>query len=270
MSRRVDIWGVVNVTPDSFSDGGHYLDPGRAISHGRELAAQGADVIDVGGESTRPGATPITVSEEIDRLRPVVTELLDDGLVVSVDTMRAETAREAISWGVPIINDVSGGLCDPDMLPVIANSSVRFVLMHWRSPSATMDDHARYDNVVSEVADHLTARVDAAAQSGVDPSRITVDPGFGFSKTPEHNWELCRQIANIVSLGFPVLAGVSRKRFIASLFPAGHEMADRDEASAMVGAVLAQRGVSALRVHSVMSQHRALEIMRQTGEAAGV
>lgn len=261
MSGEVQIWGVVNVTPDSFSDGGKYLDPDSALSHARSLLADGADVVDVGAESTRPGATRISVAEEIDRLTPVVSALVADGHRVSVDTMNAETATAMIGLGVPLINDVSGGLADPDMLTTIAASPVTYVMMHWRGHSDIMDQHATYTDVVAEVVEHLQARVQAAVDAGIDTDRIMLDPGFGFSKNPDHNWELARRITELVGLGFPVLAGVSRKRFIGALFSGDHEMTARDDPSAMVGALLAARGVSALRVHNVASQRRALEIM---------
>jgi dihydropteroate synthase len=261
---------VVNVTPDSFSDGGLYGDPTRALDHARQLAASGAAVIDVGAESTRPGAKRVSVTDEIDRLRPVVTALVDEGYPVSVDTMNAETAREAIGWGVSIINDVSGGLADPEMMATVSSSGVRYVMMHWRGHSDTMDDYANYDNVVSEVVDHLESRVMVAKKAGIDESLIMVDPGFGFAKNAEHNWSLARGIDRVVALGYPVLAGVSRKRFIASLLPADHDMSDRDAPSAMVGALLARSGVSALRVHSVWHQQNALEIMTRMGVAENV
>jgi len=257
----VDIWGVVNVTPDSFSDGGEFFAPERALTHARQLFVQGATVVDLGAESTRPGAKRISVSEEIDRLTPVVSGLLADGHRISVDTTNAETAERMMALGVAIINDVSGGLADPGMFAVVASGTSDYVLMHWMGPSDRMDDLAHYDSVVSDVSGHLSLRVTKAQEAGIDPARMTIDPGFGFSKTPEHNWELCRGIGEIVSLGYPVLAGVSRKRFIGTLLPTGHTMSDRDEPSAMVGAVLAARGVRALRVHSVASQVRALEIM---------
>jgi len=252
------VWGVVNVTPDSFSDGGEFFAPEQALTHARQLAREGADVLDVGAESTRPGALRVSVTKEVDRLAPVVSGLLAEGYRVSVDTMRAETARQMIALGVPIINDVSGGLADPDMFSVIAAHEVEYVLMHWLGPSEAMDSLAHYDCVVSEVCEHLTNRLAEAAAAGINPARITVDPGFGFSKNPEHNWELCRGIGDVVALGYPVLAGVSRKRFIGALLPTGHDMGHRDAPSAMVGAVLASRGVAALRVHSVSSQRRAL------------
>jgi dihydropteroate synthase len=266
VSGGVQIWGVLNVTPDSFSDGGAYVDQDVALRHGRSLVADGADVIDVGAESTRPGATRVAVDEEIRRLTPVVSALVADQHVVSVDTMNAETATAMIDLGVAIINDVSGGLADPDMLPALSSSSVRYVMMHWQGHSDTMNNHGTYIDVVSEVVRHLEGRIQAAIDAGVDPDRIIVDPGFGFSKNPNHNWELVRGIADVVGVGCPVLAGVSRKRFIGALFSGDHEMADRDDPSAMVGALLAARGVSALRVHNVASQRRALEIM---GRAEG-
>ena len=265
MTAEAQMWAVVNVTPDSFSDGGKFFDPTLALSHARSLVADGADVIDVGAESTRPGAQRISAEEEIERLTPVVTELVEEGHVVSVDTMRAQTAAAMIDVGVRTINDVSGGLADPDMLTTIAAHDVTYVAMHWRGPSDTMDQQATYDNVVTDVVAHLQQRTDAAIRAGISPERIMVDPGFGFAKNPEHNWELVREIAHVVALGFPVLAGVSRKRFIGALFAGDHEMSDRDDPSAMVGALLAASGVSALRVHSVTSQRRALEIMGRAG-----
>jgi len=263
VSDGVQVWGVVNVTPDSFSDGGKYLDPERALSHARSLLAEGADVVDVGAESTRPGATRVSVSEEIDRLTPVVSGLLSEGHRVSVDTMNADTATAMMSLGVHIINDVSGGLADPNMVAAIAGANITYVMMHWRGHSDTMDQRATYNNVVEEVVSHLEGRIQAAIDAGIQPERIVVDPGFGFSKNPDHNWELVRGISHVVGLGLPVLAGVSRKRFIGELFTSDHDMSDRDDPSAMVGALLVARGVSSLRVHNVVSQRRALEIMER-------
>lgn len=257
----VSVWGVLNITPDSFSDGGQYLDPGAALSHSRTLVAQGADVVDVGAESTRPGAERISVDEEIARLTPVVSELVGEGHRVSVDTMNAPTAHAMVDLGVGIINDVSGGLADPDMFSVIAHTEVTYVLMHWRGHSKTMDGLAHYDDVASDVASHLADRVNQARAAGILDSQIIVDPGFGFSKNPDHNWQLCRGIDRVVGMGYPVLAGVSRKRFIGATLPDGHDMAERDWPSALVGAELARRGVAHLRVHSVTTQRQALEIM---------
>jgi dihydropteroate synthase len=263
------IWGVLNITPDSFSDGGKYLEPAAALSHARGLLAQGADVVDVGAESTRPGAERIGVDEEIARLTPVVSELVAEGHRVSVDTMNAPTARAMADLGVGIINDVSGGLADPDMFSVIADTEVTYVLMHWRGQSKTMDDLAHYDDVVFNVASHLAERVNEASEAGIEDSRIMVDPGFGFSKNPDHNWQLCRGINRIVGMGYPVLAGVSRKRFIGATLPDGHDMAERDWPSALVGAELIRRGVSHLRVHSVTIQRQALEIMARMDGSHG-
>lgn len=257
----VSVWGVLNITPDSFSDGGKFLDPRTALSHARTLVAQGADVVDVGAESTRPGAERISVGEEIERLTPVVSQLVAEGHRVSVDTMNAPTAHAMVDLGVGIINDVSGGLADPDLFSVIADTEVTYVLMHWRGHSKTMDGLAHYDDVVSDVASHLADRVNHAVGAGIDRDQIVLDPGFGFSKNPDHNWQLCRQVDRIVAMGFPVLAGVSRKRFISAALPDGHEMAERDWPSALVGAELVRRGVAHLRVHSVTTQRQALEIM---------
>lgn len=260
-SDQVMVWGVVNITPDSFSDGGQFLSPEAALQQARTLVAQGADIVDLGAESTRPGAERIPVAEEIARLTPVVSELVAEGYRVSVDTMNAVTARAMVSLGVEIINDVSGGLADPDMLGVMAESGAWCVLMHWRGHSKTMDSLATYDDVVVEVTTHLDSRVRAAVAAGIDPQHIILDPGFGFSKNPDHNWELCKRIDEVVAMGFPLLAGVSRKRFIAATLPEGHSMADRDWPSALVGAMLARKGVRHLRVHSVTAQRQALEIM---------
>lgn len=265
MKARPELWGVVNVTPDSFSDGGKYLDADAAVSQGLALLAAGASVVDVGAESTRPGAVRVQVPEEIDRLTPVVSALVGNGVVVSVDTMNAETAAQMVALGAAVINDVSGGLADPEMLSVMAHSGARVVLMHWKGPSERMDELARYDDVVSEVVHHLHTRAEAAISAGVDRERIVLDPGFGFSKTADHNWELCRGIDRVVELGFPVLAGVSRKRFVAGLLPEDHQMPDRDAPSAMVGAMLAARGVSALRVHDPLTQSWALEVWERAG-----
>lgn len=266
MKARPELWGVVNVTPDSFSDGGKYLDVQAAVTHGLALRAAGASVVDVGAESTRPGAVRVSVAEEIDRLTPVVSALVGSGAVVSVDTMNAEAAAQMVGLGASIINDVSGALADPEMLSVMSHSDTRVVLMHWKGPSERMDDLARYDDVVSEVVHHLRTRAEAAISAGVDREKIVLDPGFGFSKTAEHNWELCRDIDRVVELGFPVLAGVSRKRFIAGVLHHDHQMSDRDAPSAMVGAMLAARGVSALRVHDPITQSWALEVWEKAGE----
>lgn len=261
-----ELWGVLNVTPDSFSDGGWFLDPDAAIEHALDMVNQGADVIDVGAESTRPGAARVDAETELARLEPVVTELLRQSVRVSVDTMRAEVAEAALAWGVPIINDVSGGLADPLMHQVVADSDAQYVLMHWRGHSDQMDAHATYDDVVAEVCGELEGQLEAARRAGIADSRLIVDPGLGFAKTPEHNWQLVRGIEKVHALGFPVLIGASRKRFLGQLLPEGHEVTNRDGVSAALGVVLAGRGIAALRVHNLRAQRQALEVWRLSHE----
>ena len=217
---RCLVMGVVNVTPDSFSDGGQWYGADAAIAHGLELAAQGADIVDVGGESTRPGAQRIGEDEELRRIGPVVTELVRAGLPVSIDTMRARVAEYALDAGVQLVNDVSGGLADPDMPRLVAAAGVSYVVMHWRGHSHDMYSRAVYADVVTEVRDELTRRVDAVVRAGVDPGRIVLDPGLGFGKRPEHNWPLLTHLTEVGTLAgraFPVLVGASRKRFLGNL-----------------------------------------------------
>jgi dihydropteroate synthase len=254
------LWGVLNVTPDSFSDGGDFVSVDLAIERAHQMVADGASIIDVGAESTRPGADRIEAAEEISRLTPVVAELLAAGIQVSVDTMRAETARAIVELGAPIINDVSGGLADPQMFGVVAEAEVDYVLMHWRGHSEQMDSLAHYDDVVSEVITEISERIDAAQAAGIDPSRLWVDPGIGFAKNVEHNWELCRQIDQIVTMGFPVLVGASRKRFLGALLPEGHHPKDRDGVSVALSVSLAGSGVSAFRVHEPRLHREGLEV----------
>lgn len=254
------LWGVVNITPDSFSDGGKFFDPVAAIGHAKALVAAGASVVDLGAESTRPGALRIDAAVEIDRLRPVVAPLLEAGVRVSIDTMRAEVAREMLALGVTIINDVSGGLADPDMLDVVGQSEAEFVIMHWLGPSDTMDSLAHYDDVTAEVIAHLRQRVGQAVQAGIDPERIWLDPGLGFAKNPDHNFTLCAEIDQIVALDHRVLVGASRKRFLGTLLPEGNTPAERDGVSAALAVALADKAVSALRVHDVAGHREALSV----------
>lgn len=254
------LWGVLNVTPDSFSDGGVYADPGAALAHALRMHRDGAVVIDVGGESTRPGAARIPLEEEARRVLPVIGALVASGLTVSVDTMNALTAQAAIDAGASVVNDVSGGLADPQMLRVVAGSGVDYALMHWRAHSTVMDDHARYGDVVAEVAEELRARIEAAVEAGINPDRIIVDPGLGFAKTPAHNWELLAGIETIVSLGHRVLVGASRKRFLGELIANEHEPADRDGLSAALALALAPRGVWGFRVHNPLVHAQAFEV----------
>ncbi len=259
------LMGVVNVTPDSFSDGGRWATTDAAITHGRDLVADGADILDIGGESTRPGATRPLVEEELGRVVPVIRALVDDGAVVSVDTMRAEVAAEALAAGATIVNDVSGGLADPRILDVVADSDATYVCMHWRAHSDRMTDFAVYDapgGVLAAVRDELGERVDAARAAGVADERIVLDPGLGFAKKPAHNWRLLAGIPVLQSLGFRVLVGASRKSFLGTLLAdaAGEPrpVDDREDATTALTVLLAQQRVWGLRVHDVRASHDAL------------
>jgi dihydropteroate synthase len=211
---RCAVLGVLNVTPDSFSDGGQFLDRDDAVRHGVALRAAGADLVDVGGESTRPGATRVDAATECARVLPVITDLTAQGVPVSIDTTRAAVAAAAVEAGAVLVNDVSGGLADSDMAGVIAAARVPWLLMHWRGAA---DAPASYEDVIGEVRAELVARVDAAVLAGVDPSLILLDPGLGFAKSAAHNWTLLRRLDVLVALGFPVLVGASRKRFLGHL-----------------------------------------------------
>lgn len=260
-SRGTVIVGVLNVTPDSFSDGARYVETGRAVEHAHELAQAGADIIDIGGESTRPGADPVDPRLEAARIMPVVAAVAAAGITVSVDTMHATTARAALQAGARIVNDVSGGLTDPDMHAVVAESGAQYILGHLRGTPKTMNDHSHYDEVTAELVAELSQRILAARTAGIDPSRIVVDPGLGFAKTAEHNWMLLRNLPALTALGYPLMVGASRKRFLASLLPSGAPMADRDLPTALLSALLADRGVNALRVHNVAATRIALDIV---------
>lgn len=256
---RPKIVGILNVTPDSFSDGGRWLDAGAAIARGRELVALGADIVDVGGESTRPGANRVSPDEEQRRVIPIVETLSALGIAVSVDTMRASTAVAAIEAGAQIINDVSGGLADADMLAVVADSDATFVAMHWRGHSDHMDDLARYDDVAREVRDELAARLEAITEAGIERSRVVLDPGFGFAKNAEQNWELLARLNELGTLDVPLLVGVSRKRFLAELLPADAAVTERDLPTSVISCLLAERGVWGVRVHDVAGTRLAID-----------
>jgi dihydropteroate synthase len=250
--------GVVNVTPDSFSDGGQWYGADAAIGHGLDLAAQGADIVDVGGESTRPGAQRIDEAEELRRVGPVVTELVRAGLTVSIDTMRARVAEFALGAGAQLVNDVSGGLADPDLPRLVAAAGVSYVVVHWRGHSQDMYARAVYADVVTEVRDELAKRVDAVMHAGVDPGRIVLDPGLGFGKRPEHNWPLLARLAELGTLAggtFPVLVGASRKGFLGKLLAGSdgtpRSLAHRDQATVAVTALAAAAGAWCVRVHEV-------------------
>jgi dihydropteroate synthase len=253
------------VTPDSFSDGGRFLAPPAAVEHGLRLHRQGADLIDVGGESTRPGADRVAAREELRRVLPVVAALAEAGVPVSIDTTRAAVARRAVDAGAVLVNDVSGGVADPEMLPTIAALGVRCVLMHGRGPSATMQSLARYGDVVAEVLDELMGRVEAAVWAGVDRDRIIIDPGLGFAKQPEHNWQLLRALSALVGTGYAVLVGASRKRFLGDLLRAGERLrppAELDAATTAATALAAFHGVWGVRVHDARAAADAVAVSR--------
>ncbi|KUN33810.1 dihydropteroate synthase [Streptomyces longwoodensis] len=272
---RCAVMGVVNVTPDSFSDGGRWFDTTAAVKHGLTLVAEGADLVDVGGESTRPGATRVDEAEELRRVIPVVRGLASEGVVVSVDTMRASVAEQALAAGAALVNDVSGGLADPAMVPVVADAGAPFVVMHWRGFLEGGAVRGVYDDVVSEVVDELHARVEAVLAGGIAPDRIVVDPGLGFSKEAGHDLTLLAHLDRLRALGHPLLVAASRKRFLGRVL-AGPEGAppparERDAATAAVSALAAQAGAWAVRVHEVHATAdavrvaRALEGARQAG-----
>ncbi|WP_235498857.1 dihydropteroate synthase [Knoellia sp. Soil729] len=258
------VMGVVNVTPDSFSDGGEWFEPEAAIAHGRELIAAGADLIDVGGESTRPGAERPPLEEELRRVVPVVKALAAEGTAVSIDTMRAAVAAAALDSGAALVNDVSGGQADGEMAAVVAQAGIPFVVMHWRAHSTTMQSQAVYGDVVSDVCAELTARVETLKDSGVHSDQIILDPGFGFSKTAEHNWALLRHLDALVALGHPLLVGTSRKAFLGRLGrPAGAEprpATERDLTTAVTSFHSARHGAWAVRVHDVAATVQALDV----------
>ena len=240
------IMGILNVTPDSFADGGRHNEFDAAIARGLEMIAEGVDIIDIGGESTRPGADRVSEIEEIERTIPVITELAKQKVIISIDTMRASTAETAINAGASIINDVSGGLADPQMLQTVARLQVPYIAMHWRGQSKDMDSKAIYKNVVSDVISELQERIDSALDAGIQASNLIIDPGLGFAKDAHHNWEIIDSIDSFVALGYPVLIGASRKRFLG-----GDSPDEREQATIDLTNRLATTGVWAVRVHSV-------------------
>ncbi|UYN82848.1 MAG: dihydropteroate synthase [Microcella sp.] len=260
-ARRPDLWGILNVTPDSFSDGGRYLDADAAIEHGVRMVAEGASVIDVGGESTRPGAAPVTPKVERERVVPVVAGLAGQGIHVSIDTMHAATAAAAVDAGAVIVNDVSGGLHDADMAPLVAELEVDFVAMHWRGPSEVWDARSTYTWAPHDVRDELRARLDALLEAGIAPRRLWIDPGLGFAKQHEHNWQLLAHLSELDVLGARVLVGASRKRFVGALLPEGEAADERDLPTAVISALASLAGVDALRVHDVRANARALDVV---------
>ena len=268
------VMGVVNVTPDSFSDGGAWFDQRTAIRHGLDLVREGADIVDVGGESTRPGAQRVSLHEELRRVVPVIEALAAEGVPVSVDTMRAEVAEAAVASGARLVNDVSGGLADPAMPRVVAKAAVPYVVMHWRGHSHDMDTRAVYADVVGEVTDELRARIGAIVREGVDPARLIVDPGLGFAKRPEdnHNWTLLAHLDALIDLGHPVLVAASRKRFLGRLLAAPdgtpRPFAESDDATVAITALAAAAGAWCVRVHNVRPNADAVRAAAAWGAAA--
>ena len=240
------IMGILNVTPDSFADGGRHNEFDAAVARGLEMIAEGVDIIDIGGESTRPGAERVSEAEEIERTIPVIAELAKHGVKISIDTMRASTAEAAIKAGASIINDVSGGLADPQMLQTAARLKVPYIAMHWRGQSKDMNSKAIYNDVVIDVISELQERITAALDAGIGVGNLIIDPGLGFAKDAKHNWEIIDSIDAFVDLGYPVLVGGSRKRFLG-----GDSPDEREQATIDLTKRLATTGVWAVRVHSV-------------------
>ncbi|HEY9373660.1 dihydropteroate synthase [Streptomyces sp.] len=264
---RCAVMGVVNVTPDSFSDGGRWFDTTAAVKRGMELVAEGADLIDVGGESTRPGATRVDEAEELRRVVPVVRGLAAEGVTVSVDTMRASVAAQAVAAGAALVNDVSGGLADPEMIPAVAAAEVPFVVMHWRGFSENMNSLAVYEDVVGEVVAELRTRMEAVVDGGIAPERIVLDPGLGFAKRARHDLALVAHLAELRALGRPLLVAASRKRFLGAVLAGDNATPppparERDAATAAVSAIAAHEGAWAVRVHEVRATADAVRVAR--------
>jgi dihydropteroate synthase len=259
VSDRPRVFGILNVTPDSFSDGGRFAAVTDAVAAALRLAEAGADYIDVGGESTRPGASPVPLDEEQRRVVPVIEALVERGVPVSIDTMHAATVRAALAAGASIVNDVSGGLADPAMPEVVAEAGVPFIAMHWRGPAGTP---AVYSDVVAEVRDELAERVEQLVAAGVRRDRILLDPGLGFAKDADHNWQVLGGLPVLAALGQPLLIGASRKRFLGALpsLVGRDDVAARDLPTAVLSALLSLEGVAALRVHDVAATVAALDV----------
>jgi dihydropteroate synthase len=261
------VMGVLNVTPDSFSDGGRWASTEAAVRHAVDLQQEGADLIDVGGESTRPGADRVSPQAEQDRVLPVIRELDRLGIRTSIDTLNASTAERAADAGVDIINDVSGGLADPGMAAVVARTGLPYIAMHWRGHAGTMDSLATYDDVVATVVAELTGRVAALEAAGVRRSQLILDPGLGFSKDAEQNWRMLARLDAFDPLGLPVMVGASRKRFLAGVLPDSAAMVDRDLPTAVISVLAAQAGAWAVRVHDVAGTRAALNVLARVDSA---
>ena len=265
--RKLDrtlVMGVLNVTPDSFSDGGRFDDTEIAISHALQMIEDGADIIDIGGESTRPGSERISVQVELDRVLPVIAGLVNSGVAISIDTMRAEVARAAIEAGACIINDVSGGKSDPEMLSYVSTLTVPYILMHWRGPSNIMNTLTDYNNVVADVTAEISKQVDVAVAAGIARERIAIDPGIGFAKTVDQNWPILKHLEVLEGLGLPILMGASRKKFLGELLAKDGVARDSDEresATTAISTLMADRGLWAVRVHDVKPSSDAIAVV---------
>lgn len=266
------IMGVLNVTPDSFSDGGNFSKSEIAIAHGNQMFEDGADIIDVGGESTRPGASRISIQEELDRVIPVISSLSKQGIATSVDTMRAQVALEAINAGACLVNDVSGGKADPEMFALMAINKIPFVMMHWRGHSTEMMSLTNYDDVVADVCDELQAQVNNAVAAGISLNRIAIDPGIGFAKTVDQNWPILAQIDELQNLGLPILIGASRKKFLGDLLAKEGQPRDitgREMATAAITTLMAYQSIWAVRVHDVKSSSDAIKVVTRILQEQG-
>ncbi len=266
--KRCLVVGVLNVTPDSFSDGGLFTDTTTAINHAKQLIAQGADLIDVGGESTKPGVSRIENIEEQKRVIPVIEELTNLGIITSIDTMRSQTAKLAVKAGAQIVNDVSGGLADENMHKTVSELDVPYVLMHWRGHSTIMDELANYQNVIEEVMHEIKLQIEKAINAGLSRNKIVIDPGLGFAKKPEHNWQILKEINKLHSLELPIYIGASRKRFLADFaFPKGStDPKDRDLATSAISSYASLNGTWAVRVHDVAGSVAAVKVTHQIEE----
>jgi dihydropteroate synthase len=240
------VMGILNLTPDSFADGGRHNSFDAGVARGLEMIAEGVDIIDIGGESTRPGADRVSAEEEQARVLPVIAELSKHGVKISIDTMRADTAEKAVQAGAAIINDVSGGLSDPAMFATVKKLGVPYILMHWRGQSKEMNSRAIYKDVVNDVISEINAQIEAALDAGINKSQIIIDPGLGFAKDAEHNWEILRNLKQFNSMGYPVLIGASRKRFLG-----GDNPDEREAATIELTKTLVPQGIWGVRVHSV-------------------
>ena len=261
---RTLVMGVLNVTPDSFSDGGRFNDPEIATNHALQMIKDGADIIDIGGESTRPGSERISVQAELDRVLPAISALVDSGLAISIDTMRAEVAKAAVAAGACMVNDVSGGKSDPEILEYVASLNTPYILMHWRGPSNIMNTLTDYQDVVADVTNEISKQVDVAVAAGIARQRIVIDPGIGFAKTVDQNWPILKHLDVLEELGLPILMGASRKKFLGELLikdgvPRNSD--ERESATTAISTLMAARGLWAVRVHDVKSSSDAIAVV---------